>query len=179
MRMPLSLSSPVPVVFTQQAHLKRGHGGVKIFWINSTYRLPPHSCRLGYRHNWVPCFPATAAVSEPLIGSHFLRRPDSHLAASWLFWTPFPQWIFSYWYTHSLWNWVWLFCLPCFARHTIWCHAGCLVVRLNQTILLQTKEAPFAVKEVSIWMMFMGFPSLVPQKWLALWNIEKVFLKTQ
>lgn len=45
----------------------------------------PHQWRLGFHHYWVPCFPA--AIPEPLRGAHILRRPDSHLAASWLFWT--------------------------------------------------------------------------------------------
>lgn len=31
MWMPISLFSPIPVVFTQQAHLKSGHGGIRRF----------------------------------------------------------------------------------------------------------------------------------------------------
>lgn len=118
----------------------------------------------------------TAAISEPIINSHILRRPASHLAASWLFWTPFPKWTFSYWNKHLLWNWIWLLCLLCFARYTICYLTGCLVVKLNQTILLLTKKAQFTMKKFG----WCSWDSLAfAPKAISLMKYWKGFLKTQ
>lgn len=115
---------------------KNGHGGNKEILNKLDIWTSPHRCWLGYYHYWEPSFPTTAVS---LTDSHILRRPDSHLAASWLFWTPSPKWIFPYWNQHLFQNWIWLLCLPCFARYTICCLTECLVIKLNKTIWLLRK----------------------------------------